>query len=231
MIPKTAKRLLPSWHAWKHKYFACANLQLALLDTGFLIRPIQRTSKFASFRVVGINNKISDGYAYYLTLTIEEWIDVFTRPIYKHIIVDSLNYCIATKGLEIYCWCLMSSHLHLVASASEGSNLSDILRDFKKYTSKAIVQTIKDAPESRRDWMLNLFWYAGKNNKKIKYFKVWQDGNDAQEIHTTYFLEEKMNYIHNNPVKAELVGRPENYLYSSARDYSGEKGLVNILFA
>lgn len=67
-----------------------------------------------------------------------------------------------------------------------------------------------------------LFWYAGKNNKKIKYFKVWQDGNDAQEIHTTAFLEEKMNYIHNNPVKAELVGRAEDYLYSSARDYSGE---------
>lgn len=73
-------------------------------------------------------------------------------------------------------------------------------------------------------------WYAGKNNKKIKYFKVWQDGNDAQEIHTTAFLEEKMNDIHNNPVKAELVGRPEDYLYSSARDYSGEKGLVEILF-
>jgi REP element-mobilizing transposase RayT len=212
-------------------YGARANLQLALSNTGFLIRPLQRILKFTSFNVVGINNKISDGYAYYLTLTIEEWIDVFTRPRYKHIIVDSLNYCIANKGLEIYCWCLMSNHLHLVACASEGSKLSDILRDFKKYTSKAIVETIKDAPESRRDWMLNLFWYAGKNNKKIKYFKVWQDGNDAQEIHTTFFLEEKMNYIHNNPVKAELVGRPEDYLYSSARDYSGEKGLVNILFA
>ena len=77
--------------------------------------------------------------------------------------------------------------------------------------------------------MLNLFWYVGKNNQKIKYYKVWQDGNDAQEIHTTAFLDEKMNYIHNNPIKAELVGRPEDYLYSSARDYSGEKGLVEIV--
>jgi putative transposase len=178
---------------------------------------------------MGINNKISEGYAYYLTLTIEEWIDVFSRPVYKHIIVDSLNYCIANKGLEVYCWCLMSNHLHLIASAKEDGNLSDILRDFKKFTSKAIVDAIKEVPESRRDWMLNLFWYAGKNNKKIKYFKVWQDGNDAQEIHTTAFLEEKMNYIHNNPVKAELVGRPEVYLYSSARDYAGEKGLVEII--
>ena len=180
--------------------------------------------------LMGINNKISRGYAYYLTLTIEEWIDVFSRPVYKHIIVDSLNYCIANKGLEVYCWCLMSNHLHLIACASEDENLSDILRDFKKFTSKALIEAIKETPESRRDWMLNLFWYAGKNNKKIKNFKVWQNGNDAQEIHTTAFLDEKMNYIHNNPVKAELVANPEDYLYSSARDYSGEKGLVEILF-
>ncbi len=183
---------------------------------------------------MGIRNKISQGYSYYLTLTIEEWIDVFSRPTYKHIIVDSLNYCIANKGLEVYCWCLMSNHLHLIASAKEEGNMSDILRDFKKFTNKAIIDAIKEIPESRRDWMLNLFWYAGKNNKKISRalgIKVWQDGNDAKEIHTTAFLEEKMNYIHNNPVNAELVANPEDYLYSSARDYSGEKGLVEIILA
>lgn len=145
---------------------------------------------------MGINNKISEGYAYYLTLTIEEWIDVFSRPVYKHIIVDSLNYCIANKGLEVYCWCLMSNHLHLIASAKEEGNLSDILRDFKKFTSKAIVNAIKEVPESRRDWMLNLFWYAGKNNKKNQVFQGlagWQrcSGNShhcfsgrKNELHT-----------------------------------------------
>ena len=79
--------------------------------------------------------------------------------------------------------------------------------------------------------MLNLFWYAGKNDKKISRvlgIKVWQDGNDAKEIHSTAFLDEKMNYIHNNPVKAELVVNPEDYLYSSARDYAGDKGLIEI---
>ena len=179
---------------------------------------------------MGIRNKISSGYIYYLTLTVEEWIDVFSRPAYKHIIIDSLNYCIINKGLEVYCWCLMSNHLHLIARAKEDGNLSDILRDFKKFTSKTLIAAIKEIPESRRDWMLNLFWYAGKNNKKIKYFKIWQDGNDAKEIHSVDFLDEKMNYIHNNPVRAELVANPEDYLYSSARDYAGEKGLINIEF-
>jgi putative transposase len=95
---------------------------------------------------MGINNKIPAGYAYYLTLTIEEWVDVFSRPVYKHIMVDSLNYCISNKGLEVNCWCLMSNHLHLIASAKEGGNLSDILRDFKKFTSKALINAIKEFP-------------------------------------------------------------------------------------
>jgi putative transposase len=175
---------------------------------------------------MGIHNKIAPGYAYFLTLTIIDWIDIFSRPVYKHIMVDSMNYCISHKGLKVYCWCLMSNHLHMIASASDEDSLSDILRDFKKFTSKAITDAVKEEPESRRDWMLNLFWYAGKYDKKIKYFKVWQEGNDAKEIHTTDFLEEKINYIHHNPVRSELVANPEEYLYSSARDYSGEKGLV-----
>ena len=180
---------------------------------------------------MGIRNKITPGYAYFATLTIVEWIDVFTRPAYRHIIVDSLNYCIANKGLQVYCWCLMSNHLHMIASATEGNNLSDILRDFKKFTSKEITNSIKEIPESRKDWLLNLFWYAGKNDKKIKNYKVWQEGTDAKEIHSNEFLDEKMEYIHNNPVRAEIVANPVDYLYSSAKDYSGEKGFVNIEFA
>ena len=179
---------------------------------------------------MGIRNKISPGYVYFLTLTIVDWIDVFSRPANKHIIVDSLNYCIKNKGLEVYCWCLMSNHLHLIASAKEEVQLSDILSDFKKFTSKALINSIKEMSESRREWKLNLFWSAGKDNKQIKYFKVWQDGNESKEIHSTDFLDEKMNYVHNNPVKAEIVKNPEEYLYSSARDYAGEKGLVEIVF-
>jgi len=180
---------------------------------------------------MGIRNKISPGLVYFFTITVVDWLDIFTRPAYKHIIVDSLNYCIINKGLQVYCWCLMSNHLHIIASASEGKNLSDILRDFKKFTSKDLIRSIKETPESRRDWLLNLFWYAGKNDKKIKYFKVWQEGNDVKEISSTDFLDQKMEYIHNNPLRAEIVANPEDYLYSSAKDYSGEKGLVNIEFA
>lgn len=67
----------------------------------------------------GIKNKISDGYPYYLTLTVIDWVDIFTRTVYKHVIIESLRHCQKEKGLLIYCWCLMSNHLHLNASAKK----------------------------------------------------------------------------------------------------------------
>lgn len=174
-------------------------------------------------------NKITSGNIYFLTLTVEDWVDVFTRPIYKHIIVESLEYCQNEKGLEIYSWCLMSNHLHLIAGTKRSeNNLSDILRDFKKFTSKNIIVAIKNNPESRRKWMLDRFIFAGKFNKKIKEFKFWQDGNEPKEIYSTEFMEQKLDYIHNNPVVAGLVEMPEHYKYSSAKDYAGMKGLLEI---
>ena len=105
---------------------------------------------------MGFRNKVSQGYVYYLTLTVVEWADLFTRPAYKHTIIDSLNYCVANKGLKVYCWCLMSNHLHMIAEASDENHLPDVLRDFKKFTSKALIDAIKKIPESRRDWLLSI---------------------------------------------------------------------------
>ena len=178
---------------------------------------------------MGLKNKIIDGYNYFLTMTVVDWVDIFTRPVYKHIIVDSLKYCQENKGLIIYSWCLMSNHIHIIAGTEEGFHLSNTLRDFKKFTSQTIINEIKrNAKESRSGWMLNRFEIACKSDNKITNYKFWKDGNEAKEIHTNYFFEQKLNYIHNNPVKAEIVDNPEDYLYSSARDYAGEKGLLSI---
>ena len=179
---------------------------------------------------MGLKNKISDGYMYFLTITVVNWIDIFTRPVYRHIIIDSLQYNIDNKGLIIPGWCLMSNHIHLLAQADEGYHLSDIIRDFKKFTSKAIIKEIQENPkESRKKWLLREFSFAGKVLKKPQHFKFWQDGSEAKEIHTLPFLEQKLNYIHNNPVKAEIVAEPHEYLYSSAIDYSGGKGLIDVV--
>jgi REP element-mobilizing transposase RayT len=178
---------------------------------------------------MGLKNKIYPGYLYFLTMTVVDWVDLFTRPHYKHLLLDSLKYCQQQKGLEVYAWCLMSNHLHLIASAQEGSSLSDILRDFKKYTSKTLLKAIQQENESRREWLLNRFAYAGANDSKITNYKFWQQGNEAKEIQSNQFLEQKLLYLHQNPVRAEITSEPEHYLYSSARDYSGEKGLLDII--
>ncbi len=125
-----------------------------------------------------------------------------------------------------------SNHLHMIISSEVEGDTSNIMRDFKKFTSKEIIKELKyDNQESRKEWMLNHFAYAAKNDKKIKDYKFWQDGIDVQGIYLESYFEQKINYIHNNPVKAEIVSRPEDYNYSSAVDYSGEKGLLDIVFA
>ena len=93
---------------------------------------------------------------YFITSTVVDWMDVFTRPVYKQIIVESLRYCQAQKGLDIYAWVLMTNHLHLLAGVSKpDTSISDILRDFKKFTSKSIVKAIQENDrESRLEWLL-----------------------------------------------------------------------------
>ena len=170
------------------------------------------------------------GEVWFVTDTVVDWVDIFTRPKYKHIIIESLQYCQREKGLIIYAWVLMSNHLHMIVGSKEGSKVSDILRDFKKFTSKAILHALQsNVQESRRGWMLNRFEYAGLNDKRIKNFRFWQEGNNHQQIFLVDYFDQKLNYIHNNPVTAEIVNRPEDYSYSSAIDYAGGKGLLDVV--
>ncbi len=166
---------------------------------------------------------------YFVTSTVIDWIDVFTRPAYKHIVVDSLKYCQANKGLDIYAWVLMTNHLHMIVGTSDSTPLSDILRDFKKFTSKGIVKAIEqNQQESRKEWLMDRCWFRGANDSKIKNYKFWQDGCYVENIYTYEFCMEKLKYIHMNPVRQEIVERPEDYLFSSARNYCGEKGLLDV---
>ena len=174
--------------------------------------------------------------AHFVTITTVGWVDIFTRKGQKLLIVDSLNYCHQNKGLIIFAYCIMPSHLHMICKADDGYNLSDILRDFKKHTSKAIINQIQEEPESRREClsagkagMLTIFSNACKHLKREQTYKVWQEGNQAKEIFSNKFLYEKLNYIHQNPVEDLIVANPEDYLFSSARNYSGLDYLLDVV--
>lgn len=159
--------------------------------------------------------------AYFITITTVGWIDVFTRLNQKKNIIAALQYCQQMKGLEIYSYVLMSNHIHLLCKATEGFILSDVIRDFKKFTSKKIIKTIIDEPESRREWMLDCFLKACEHLKREQKYKVWQDGYHAELIYSNTFIKQKIEYIHNNPVKDKIVALPEDFYFSSARNYAG----------
>ena len=167
---------------------------------------------------------------YFLTFTVVGWLDVFIRKKYKDEIVASLNYCTEQKGLEVYAWCLMSSHLHLIASAKDGFELSAIIRDFKKHTAKQLLKLISDQDESRREWLLWYFEREGKKDMRISKYKFWQEDNHAIYIERSFvsMIDQKLKYIHENPVVEGVVENAEDYLYSSARDFAGKKGLVKL---
>lgn len=166
---------------------------------------------------------------YFITLTTVGWIDVFARKELKMLIVDSLKYCQQNKGLIIYAWCLMPSHLHMICNADDGYSLTDLLRDLKKFTSKAIISAIQEIGESRREWMMNLFKEFCQHLKRNQNYKVWQDGNRAKIIYTPGFFYEKLNYIHNNPVEDLIVKNPEDYMFSSARNYADLDNLLEVV--
>jgi REP element-mobilizing transposase RayT len=165
---------------------------------------------------------------YFLTLRVVYWTDLFTRQVYRDIVIDSLKYCQKEKGLEIYAWVIMSNHMHLVVRSSK-NDLSGTLRDFKKFTSRRITKTIEEEPESRRNWLLHLFRHAAKRQNKDGEYQVWAHNNHAEVTISNWFIVSKVNYIHNNPVKAGIVRNPQDYIYSSASSYAGLEGLLDVL--
>ncbi len=165
--------------------------------------------------------------AYFLTFTVVGWVDIFSRDEYKQLICESLNYCTENKGLEIFAYVIMSNHIHLFARAKEG-NLSDIIRDFKKFTSGKLLSLIRKGRESRKEWMLHLFRKAAACRPEKSTMQIWQYDNHPIEIYSVKWTREKIQYIHFNPVEQGLIARPEDYRYSSAFDYSGGRGHVSI---
>jgi putative transposase len=164
---------------------------------------------------------------YFLTFQVVNWVDVFTRKRYKDIVIESLNYCVTNKALNIHAWVIMSNHIHVIFSHC--SDLSSVVRDFKAFTSKKIVKSILEYPESRRDWIMFQFNIKGKMNSKNNDYQFWTQENHPVQLINAEMIDTRLNYIHENPVRAGLVIEPIHYPYSSAMDYADIKGLVPIV--
>lgn len=165
---------------------------------------------------------------YYFTFQVVGWADIFSRQIYRDTIIESFKFCKKEKGMELFAFVIMTNHVHTIMRSKEGK-LSDLVRDFKKHTSKQILKEISESnKESRKEWLEMIFRYHAKFNKRAGEKQVWTHENHAVELNTNEMIDSRLNYIHENPVRAGWVENPEDYLYSSARNYAEMENLMDI---
>jgi REP element-mobilizing transposase RayT len=148
-----------------------------------------------------------------VTSTIVEWLPVFTNKPYFDIMIQSLIFCRKHKGLQLFSYVILDNHFHLVVC---GPNLSRTITDFKKFTARSIIDRLK---QDQKAWLLNQLAYFKKRHKTQSNYQVWQEGYHPELIMSDDMFRQKVEYIHNNPVKRGLVALPEHWLYSSARNY------------
>src|SRR5215216_2592983 len=142
---------------------------------------------------------------YFVSFAVINWIDLFIRKEYKDVVVSSLKYCIEKKNLELYAWCIMTSHVHLIIGSATHP-LENIMRDMRRYTSEELHKLIRnDSCESGREWLLTMMEKAGKENSNNCGFQLWQQNNHLIVLNTPHVTHQKLNYLHNNPVTAGFV--------------------------
>ena len=165
---------------------------------------------------------------YFISFATVHWIDVFTRNEYKDELIKCFQYCQEKKGLKIFAWCIMPSHVHMIIS-SHAKPLEDIVRDMKSFTSTQLRKLIKEHPqESRREWMVWMMERAGKKNGNNNGWQFWQQHNQPIEITGQQMYADTVWYIHQNPVVAGFVYEAEQWIYSSAKGYAKNDGIIKL---
>jgi len=154
---------------------------------------------------------------YFVTFSIIEWMPLFRTSRYADIIVNSIRYCMDNKGLELFAYCIMPTHLHMIIRAV-GKGPGPIIRDLKKFTSGEIIRILENDDENL--YRIEVFKDAATKIRSNKYLKVWQDGYHPDMIYSNKFFFQMLKYIHQNPIQAGIVDLAEDYYYSSARNYA-----------
>lgn len=157
--------------------------------------------------------RVYDGfYPHFVTSATIHWIPVFRRDDYYRVLVDNLNHCIEHKGLLVHGYVLMPDHFHLICTHTEG-NLSRLLGSFKGYTAHQIIPMIRQ--DGRTLW-IRAMEQSGESETSAK---LWQGELHPEQVHTRPFFEQKLRYVHDNPIRAGFVSSPCHWKYSSAGFY------------
>jgi putative transposase len=151
--------------------------------------------------------------AHFITATVVEWLPVFTTSGCCDALIRSMEYCRQNKGLQVHAWVILDNHFHGIMS---GPELAATLRDWRRFTAGVLLKQIK---AEGREWMLNQLAYYCARHKEASGHQLWQEGVHPQAIVTDEMMEQKLEYVHNNPVKRGMVSSPEHWRYSSAHEW------------
>jgi REP element-mobilizing transposase RayT len=166
---------------------------------------------------------------YFTTSKVVGWADVFTRDVYRNILLDSIRFCQKNQGLSVHAWVLMTNHLHMICSFHAKQEPGLVLKNMKSFTAIKLIDAIINNPkESKKEYMLNLFEAEGKKSSSNQRFKFCSrkqsDGkNHPVLLDSDLLFSQKLNYLHWNPITAGFVAEPWHWIYSSATDYFTEK--------
>jgi REP element-mobilizing transposase RayT len=169
---------------------------------------------------------------YFVTSTVVDWVDVFTRDIYRNILLDSIRFCQKNQGLQLHAWVLMPNHFHLICSFINNANPGMVIKNIKSFTAMKIIDAIiNNEIESRREWMLDLFEKNGQKMKSNFRFQFWQHENHPILLTNKEMYKQRITYLHENPERAGFVIQPQDWKYSSAIDYytAGGRGLLELV--
>lgn len=159
---------------------------------------------------------------HFLTCTVMEWLPVFSRPEAVAILLDSWRHMREHEGLQLYGYVVMENHLHFVAQADR---LDNCLARFKSFTANQLIKLLES---QGAEAMLTRLRFSRRAHKGDREYQFWQEGSHAEMILGEEMLRQKLEYIHTNPVRRGYVDRAEEWRYSSARNYAGETGLIEI---
>lgn len=159
---------------------------------------------------------------HFLTATTVHWLPLFSRPEHAFVVLQSLRFLHEADAWTLYAYVLMEHHLHWIAQAND---LVRTVQRFKSYTARRIIDTLQ---QRKARWMLGQLAHARPNRKTDQHYQVWQEGHQPKQIRGGAMLWQKIDYIHQNPVKRGYVDDPTHWRYSSARDYTGTPGLVPV---
>jgi len=162
---------------------------------------------------------------YFMTLTICDWQPIFTRPESVDIIFETWRYLQENSNFKLYGYVILENHIHLIA---QSNNIAKDIQRFKSYTARKIIDHLK---EQNVRLILDQLAFYKKEHKTNSDYQLWQEGSHPQSIESEDILRQKLEYMHNNPVKRGYIDKPEHWRYSSARNYTGEQGLIAVFKA